>query len=194
MTFHFIESLLSPLLMKWEQKFFLYVDVLFVVKIWGGVLAWWTVNILVTSRSSWNVIQLGIFKSGIHVPGWILPKRFAFGQLMLLNCARGKIEQCCIKSRPAMKSGFIGLHLTHSALVVFLFSKSCSSRILCWESCCAFHCPPAVGASWPFGFSERCFIIKFPGIFHSFYELWALCAVFVLWVVLHSYLSWLCVL
>lgn len=109
MTFHFIESLLSPLLMKWKQKFFLCVGVLSVVKIWGGVLAWWTVNILVTSRSSWNAMQLGIFKSGIHVPGWILPKRFAFGQLVLLNCARGKIEQCGIKSRPAMKSGFIGL-------------------------------------------------------------------------------------
>lgn len=40
MTFHFIESLLSPLLMKWEQEFFLYVGALFVVKIWGGVLAW----------------------------------------------------------------------------------------------------------------------------------------------------------
>ena len=34
-------------------------------------------------------------------------KRFTFDQLMLLNWARGKTEQCCLKSRPALKSGFI---------------------------------------------------------------------------------------
>ena len=34
-------------------------------------------------------------------------KRFTFDQLMLLNWARGKTEQCCLESRPALKSGLI---------------------------------------------------------------------------------------
>ena len=58
------------LLLKWKQEFFSVCGWSLCGEDLGkGVLAWWSVNILVTSRWSWDVTQCGM-----RAPVWILPQ------------------------------------------------------------------------------------------------------------------------